>query len=127
MSSSRIIVLATIIEQNTRKVDDYLREEGLPSPSFEATNPPDLPLPPPITEAKQAVLEAMDELEALMLGPMPKIFNDLIIKVIMSISHVIGSASANDRALAHKLSIASCNSTLETDGCFPRQQAVHGV
>lgn len=81
MSTSRITVLAKVIEGNTRKVDDLLQEQGLPSPSFNATNPPDLPLPPHIKDAKDGVLEAMDELEALMLGPMPKILNDLIIKV----------------------------------------------
>ncbi|OCL08126.1 S-adenosyl-L-methionine-dependent methyltransferase [Glonium stellatum] len=77
MSSSRIAVLASTIEQNTRVLDEYLRKNGLPSPSFDASNPPDLVLPEDIMKAKGAALEAMDELEGLLLGPMPKIFHEL--------------------------------------------------
>ncbi|PVH96576.1 S-adenosyl-L-methionine-dependent methyltransferase [Periconia macrospinosa] len=78
MAPSRIVELASSIEQNTRKVDDYFAANALPSPSFDPSTPPDLPLPPDIAQAKEAVLEAMDELQALLLGPMPKIFHDLI-------------------------------------------------
>jgi hypothetical protein len=81
MSSSKIVVLASSIEKNTRIVDDFLRKNDLPTPTFDSSYPPDLPLPPNITNAKQDVLEAMDELEALLLGPMPKIFNDLVVRV----------------------------------------------
>jgi hypothetical protein len=59
-------------------VDEFSISNNLPSPSFDASTPPDLPLPPYVTEAKEAALEAMDELQALLLGPMPKIFHDLI-------------------------------------------------
>jgi hypothetical protein len=78
MAPSRIVELSSSIAENTRKVDEYFCTNGLPSPSFEASTPPDLPLPPEVMQAKEAVLEAMDELQALLLGPMPKIFHELI-------------------------------------------------
>lgn len=77
-SPSRIVTLSSSIEQNTRIIDKYFTENGLPSPSLEATTPPDLPLPPEIVAAKEASLEAMDELQVLLLGPMPKIVHELI-------------------------------------------------
>lgn len=78
MATASILDLASSIEQNTRVVYEYLQENGLPEPSFEATSPPDLPLPPNVSQAKEAALEAMDELQTLLLGPMPKIFHELI-------------------------------------------------
>ncbi|KAF2864873.1 O-methyltransferase-domain-containing protein [Massariosphaeria phaeospora] len=75
---SRIVSLATSIEQNTRIVDTYINENGLPSPSFAASTPPDIPLPAEISKAKDEALEAMDELQALLLGPMNKVVHDLI-------------------------------------------------
>jgi hypothetical protein len=83
-STSRIVTLSSSIEQNTRLIDKYFTENGLPSPSLEATTPPDLPLPPDIVAAKEAALEAMDELQVLLLGPMPKIFHELI----HTVSHI---------------------------------------
>ncbi|KAL5115576.1 hypothetical protein ACEQ8H_006552 [Pleosporales sp. CAS-2024a] len=77
-STSRIVTLSSSIEQNTRLIDKYFTDNGLPSPSLEASTPPDLPLPPEIAAAKEAALEAMDELQVLLLGPMPKIFHELI-------------------------------------------------
>ncbi|KAF1959528.1 S-adenosyl-L-methionine-dependent methyltransferase [Byssothecium circinans] len=75
MAPSRVVELSNHIEQNTRKLDDSFSASKLPSPSFDASTPPDLPLPPDITEAKEAAPEAMDELQALPLGPMDKIFH----------------------------------------------------
>jgi hypothetical protein len=77
-STSRIVTLSSAIEQNTRLIDAYFTENNLPSPSLEASTPPDLPRPPNIVAAKEAALEAMDELQVLLLGPMPKIFHELI-------------------------------------------------
>ncbi|KAH5652259.1 hypothetical protein HBI51_076110 [Parastagonospora nodorum] len=77
-STSGIVTLSSSIEQNTRIVDRYFTENGLPSPSLDASTPPDIPLPPEIIAAKEAALEAMDELQVLLLGPMPKIIHELI-------------------------------------------------
>ena len=76
-SPSRIVDLAAIIHNNTNKVDQFIQREGLPSPSFGTETPPQLNLPADITSARDAVIEAMDELHALLLGPMPSIFHEL--------------------------------------------------
>ena len=70
MSSSRIAELASIISSNTSQVDDYISTRGLPPLSFEpnASLKPDT-LPDGIHSAQKAILEATDELNALMLGP----------------------------------------------------------
>jgi hypothetical protein len=80
---SRIAVLASTIEKNTQVIDKFIAESGLPALCFDASNPPALPLPPPVEAAKNAVLEAMDELEALLLGPLGKITKDLTYGVSM--------------------------------------------
>jgi hypothetical protein len=85
MAPSRIVELSTIIDENTRKVDEYFIANGLPTPSFAPSTPPDLPLPPHIGQAKEDALEAMDELQALLLGPMPKIVQDIIQGVCSSL------------------------------------------
>jgi hypothetical protein len=89
-TTSRIVTLSSAIERNTRIIDAYFTENGLPSPSLEASAPPDLPLPPQIVAAKEAALEAMDELQVLLLGPMPKIFHDLIHIVSLVIGELRG-------------------------------------
>ncbi|KAF2123220.1 S-adenosyl-L-methionine-dependent methyltransferase [Lophiotrema nucula] len=76
LQKSRIVALSTTIHENTQIVDSYLAENGLPSPSFDISTPPDLSLPSDIAKAKEAILEAIDELQTLMLGPMGKIFHE---------------------------------------------------
>ena len=70
MPPSRIAELASIISSNTSQVDDYISTRGLPPLSFEpnANLKPDT-LPDGIQSAQNAILEATDELNALMLGP----------------------------------------------------------
>ena len=70
MPPSRIAELASIISSNTSQVDDYISTHGLPPLSFEpnASLKPDT-LPHGIQSAQHAILEATDELNALMLGP----------------------------------------------------------
>ena len=80
-SVSRIVELASTIKDHTTKVDNYLSSKGLPSPSFETSTPPQLDLPDEIVSFKNIVLEAMDELHALILGPMPFLFHQVIQKV----------------------------------------------
>ena len=69
MPPSKIPSLSSSIDSNTRKVVSYFTANDLPTPSFQASTPPDLQLPPHIMQAKEAALEAMDELHALLLGP----------------------------------------------------------
>lgn len=69
MGASRIAELSSLIATHTANVDSRLAANGFPSPSFE----PDQPLNPSsdesIAASRQVVLEATDELHALMLGP----------------------------------------------------------
>ncbi|KAF4628102.1 hypothetical protein G7Y89_g10046 [Cudoniella acicularis] len=67
--TNRIVELASIISEHTSKVDAYLISHNLPTPSFNISYPPKLPLPAEIQASRDAVLEATDELTALMLGP----------------------------------------------------------
>lgn len=68
-SPSRIAELASIIHRETDKIDAYLASNNLPTPSFDVSCPPKLFLPDEIQASRDAVLEASDELSALMLGP----------------------------------------------------------
>jgi hypothetical protein len=75
--TTRITELAAIIQSNTIKFDEYINSHGLPTPSFGIETPPQLFLPEDIAAARTAVVEAIDELHALMLGPMPTIFTEI--------------------------------------------------
>lgn len=69
MAVSRISELASIIAMMTAELDAHCVAEGLPSPSFDPNSPPNLLLHPNIAATRQRILEATDELHALMLGP----------------------------------------------------------
>lgn len=69
MVTSRISELASIIAAKTAEIDLYTASETLPSPSFDADSPPKLLFHPRVAASRQAILEATDELHALMLGP----------------------------------------------------------
>jgi hypothetical protein len=69
MATTRISELTSIIAANAAKVDEYLVSEGLPTPSFDADSPPKLVVQGPVATYRQAILDATDELHALMLGP----------------------------------------------------------
>ncbi|TGO45530.1 hypothetical protein BOTNAR_0659g00040 [Botryotinia narcissicola] len=67
--TTRIAELAGTIQKHTSKVDEYLASNNIPSPSFHVSPPLRVSLPPDIQASRNAVLEASDELTALMLGP----------------------------------------------------------
>ena len=69
MAASRISKLSTLIAARTAEVDAYLTSKDLPTPSFDAHSPPQTLLDDRIAAARQDILEATDELNALMLGP----------------------------------------------------------
>lgn len=72
MASTEITELATIIAENTNKIDKYLAEQNLPSPSFNVDGPSKSMIPPEakdIETARVAVIEATQKLRNLMLGP----------------------------------------------------------
>ena len=69
MSPSRTSELASIIASNTGKIEDYLGKRGLPHLSFDPEPDSQLHQHSEIASQRQAVLNATDELHALMLGP----------------------------------------------------------
>ena len=69
MTASRISELAAIVAERTAEIDAYVAAENLPSPSFDPEFTPGVLLGPKIAASRQAILDATDELHALMLGP----------------------------------------------------------
>ena len=70
MAMSKILELANIIQTNTAKLDAYLHENHLPSPSFDEDGPIDFGIKSPDAEgARTAAIEAGMELNDLLLGP----------------------------------------------------------
>ncbi|KAL8856173.1 MAG: hypothetical protein Q9178_007211 [Gyalolechia marmorata] len=69
MATTRITELAAIIADNTKHVDAHLAQRGLPSPSFDPDSPAGALLHSDVIASRRAILEATDELHALMRGP----------------------------------------------------------
>ena len=66
---SQISELAAVISSNTAKVNEFLKDNCLPFPSFEEDGPLNLGLSPEAEQARIAVLEASTEIHDLLLGP----------------------------------------------------------
>lgn len=70
MTATRIAELAACIQQRTLDIDSYLKQNQLPTPSFDEDGPSDLQLSNSnIAAARQQVLSATLELHDLLLGP----------------------------------------------------------
>ena len=70
MGSTRIAELANLIQDNTIKVDAYLRSKALPPPSFDEDGPVDLGIESEeIRKAVDITRESSLELHDLLLGP----------------------------------------------------------
>lgn len=69
MATSRIAELATIIATHTKQIDAHLATKGLPSPSFDPESPAEALLDSEVIASRQSILDATDELHALMQGP----------------------------------------------------------
>jgi len=74
-SPSRIAELSAVVASHTKQIDDYLTENGLLQPSFDANGPVDLQLPPQLEQARAIVLQASQELNDLLQGPRDILFN----------------------------------------------------
>ena len=72
-STSRLSELALIIQRHTCSIDEYLSSRGLRSPSFDLDTA--LKLPDAVRESQNAILQATDELSALVQGPLPFLMN----------------------------------------------------
>ena len=69
MATSTIMGLANAIQTNTSIVDQYFSSHGIPTPSFDIETPLELHLPDDIASCRTAIIEATEELQMLMLGP----------------------------------------------------------
>lgn len=70
MASTRIAELAASVQENTVKVDEYLRSKGLPCPSFDEDSPLDFGIEDEdIKKARQVALDSSLELHDLLGGP----------------------------------------------------------
>lgn len=77
--ATRIIELSELIASNTKKIDEYLAANSLPTPSFDEDGPVQLKLSPELDGARSAVMNASAELQALLQGP------DALLKPIVSL------------------------------------------
>jgi hypothetical protein len=71
-SPNRIVELSSIIAAETKKVNAFLIENNLATPSLDADALHTIPIPDSaehIKAARAAVIEACSELKALMTGP----------------------------------------------------------
>ena len=80
---SRIAELSAVIEHSTAKVDQYLSNHGLPQPTFAINGPLDLRLPEDLEEARVAAIDASQELNDLLRGPVA------LVRPVVSLLHLI--------------------------------------
>ncbi|KAM7200831.1 S-adenosyl-L-methionine-dependent methyltransferase [Rhypophila sp. PSN 637] len=73
----RTVQLASSILEHTTILEKFLHENGLPSPSFDPGTPPKLPLSPEVEKSLETALSSLDELMALLLGPMGWLMNQI--------------------------------------------------
>ena len=67
---SRMMALAQTITEETKKLEAYLKANGLPLPSFDVDSPADYPkLPADIAKSRNAIIVATKELGLLAHGP----------------------------------------------------------
>ncbi|KAL8722514.1 MAG: hypothetical protein Q9225_001030 [Loekoesia sp. 1 TL-2023] len=69
MAGSRTAELSSLIATHTAKIESHLTARNLPPLSFQPEQPLDILSEKTIAESRQTILEATDELHALMLGP----------------------------------------------------------
>ena len=69
MAPSRTSQLASTIASSASIVEEYLAKKGLPDLSFDAKNDSQLHHYSEISAQREAILQATEELHALMLGP----------------------------------------------------------
>ena len=73
--TSRILELASIIQDQTRDLDSYYTSQGLATPSWDLDTPPRVPMSDAAQATQNMLLDAMDELKALVQGPVPFLVN----------------------------------------------------
>ena len=71
----RLVNLVSMIKDGVLKIDGYLASQGRPSPSNSMNDPPSLGLPSELAPVQVGILEAIDELKCLIMGPIEHIAN----------------------------------------------------
>lgn len=67
---SNLVKLAQLISKETEKLDSYMRDNGLPSPTFDVEGTAGFStLPEDILKSRQAIVHATSELKELVVGP----------------------------------------------------------
>ena len=66
----RLVELATIVQEGTLKIDQYLADQGKPSPCNDVKDDLVLQLPDDLSRTRTQVIEASDELQTLLRGPL---------------------------------------------------------
>ena len=72
MSSASISELADSIKANANILEEFLKTNNLPTPSFGVNGPASIPIPTnelKVLEARGAIVSAAQELRNLVLGP----------------------------------------------------------
>ena len=69
--SAQILELAGIIHTRTIKIEEFMSVHNVPQASFDIDSPLAVPLPGSLSSAREEVLDALDQLHALLLGPLP--------------------------------------------------------
>ena len=69
MSTTRLTDLAKVILENAQKVEEHLKANNEPQPSFDEHSPPELPLSSEMQQAKQKTIDSAMELQDLLNGP----------------------------------------------------------
>ncbi len=122
-STSRIVELASAIQAHTADIDSYLRSQGLSSPDWDLDTPPTVLLSDAAQASQNALLEAMEELKALVLGPVPFLINKAIDAVRGSARYFIGQAADSGESKALYLACTpSFVSTLHPASPSPRRR-----
>ncbi|RDW73635.1 hypothetical protein BP5796_07077 [Coleophoma crateriformis] len=66
-----LLELASTIQAHTVAIDGALKSEALPEPTFQSGGPPVFGLPASQERDRVALLEALEEMRALLMGPVP--------------------------------------------------------
>ena len=91
MASSRIMDLASTIMANTARFDKCLESHNLPSPSFDASKFAKLPPSEELQGAQTAILEAISELQALVLEP-----TVMLRSMALKVGHIVNNNNKNN-------------------------------
>jgi hypothetical protein len=76
MSSSRSLKeLASVIQARVDTLDEALKATNAPQPTLDINGPPALMVPPQFEDTKEDLLEALDELRTLIIGPVANVFS----------------------------------------------------